>query len=125
MLDPSIRSSIRQAFLEGNLKVQSVDPSTGIVGLHVVTKVLQHNTAHKPMAELTLNDGRSVTCTLDHSVFTIDSKGLPVAVEAGKVYPGTPLATVDEGSLQGTRTANVEILPPQEQLRSVTWDSGS
>lgn len=112
-LDNKTCQAIREAFRAGQLRVQAVDPATGVVGLHVVSDVLRHETPHKPMVRTVLVDGRSVETTIDHSLFHRVGDGI-VPVEAGSLQVGDTIATVAGDLLVWAEVAAVEQLPPEE-----------
>jgi hypothetical protein len=104
MLDDQTRSDIRSAFREGTLTVQGVQDTE--VGWFPVQDVLKHDVPHKTAVKVTLEDGRSVTVTEDHSLFV----GLqPVA--AGSLQVGSPLNVVEDSSVSFSRVASMEALP--------------
>lgn len=104
------KQAIREAFLSGTLKVQTVDPSTGEVNCHPVKAVLRHNTLNKGMVSLKTGSGRSVLCTVDHSVFVVEG-GLPVSIEAGTLAVGDEIAVVEDGKLKADKIIECEALP--------------
>lgn len=107
------RKAIQDAFRIGQLRVQTVEPSTGHVNLCVVSDVLRHETAHKDNVRVVLNDGRTVTSTIDHSLFSRhDSKISPI--QAGSLKSGDTVATVSGGSLEWSEVANVDRQPPEK-----------
>lgn len=103
MLDEQTRTDIREAFRSGALTVQAVT-DTGQVGWFPVADVLKHEVPHKAAVKVTLEDGRSVTATEDHSLFI----GLD-PVEAGGLSVGSPLTTVFEGALSRCPVASVDV----------------
>lgn len=116
-MDHEVQEAIRKAFQAGDLRVEGVDPVTGEVGLHCVHDVLQHHTPHKAMIRVTLDDGRSVCTTEDHSLFHKAGAGL-VPVASGDLREGDHIATVRDGGVVWVAVVSVEILPPDE----VTFD---
>lgn len=105
MLDEQTRKDIREAFRSGALTVQAVT-DTGQVGWFSVADVLKHEVPHKAAVKVTLEDGRSVTATEDHSLFI----GLD-PVEAGGISVGSLLTTVFEGALSRCSVASVDVVP--------------
>jgi len=105
------RESIREAFQLGNLQVRTADPTSGMVGIHDVTAVLEHNTPHKEMVRVTLIDGKSVITTVDHSLFYRDEHGI-TPVEAGILQVGDVVATVVDGVVAGLAVSAIDRLPP-------------
>lgn len=113
-VDNETRKTILEAFQAGQLRVRSVDPSTGVVDLHVVAAVLEHNTPHKEMIRVTLSDGRSAVTTVDHSLFHRAECDI-IPVEAGALQVGDRIATVieDSGEVVWVVVANLDWLPPE------------
>lgn len=103
--DGKTRKDIRKAFREGTLVVQSVQ-STGEVGWFPVADVLKHEVSHKCAVRVTLEDGREVTTTEDHSLFV----GLS-PVEAGSLLIGSVLTVVLDGKVSSCRVVSIESAP--------------
>jgi hypothetical protein len=100
VLDQKTKQEIREAFLSGNLRTESVNPTTGEVLKTQITNVLKHHTGHKSSVLVTLDDGREVRTTGDHSLF----KHLPgdtslTPVLASQIAPGDLLVEVKLGQL--------------------------
>lgn len=116
MIDPETRKAIRAAFEAGQLRATAVNPETEEVSLEPVKDVMRHATGHKPLARVTLEDGRAVTCTEDHSLFVMgggDGGGLIRPARAEELTPGVSrLATVDRGGVRGVKVTSVVMLPP-------------
>lgn len=112
-LDTQTRKRIKDAFEAGQLRVETVHPETSEVSLQPVTAVLQHNTPHKAMVRVTLEDGRDAVCTVDHSLFLLDG-GKVVPATAEELAPGLLLATVEAGEVVGVPIKSTMDLPPEE-----------
>ena len=116
MIDPETRKAIRAAFEAGQLRATTANPETGGVSLEPVKDVMRHATGHKPLARVTLEDGRTVTCTEDHSLFVMESgcgEGPIRPARAEELIPGVShLATVDRGGVRGVKVTSVVMLPP-------------
>lgn len=117
MLDDNLRQFIRHAFEKGDLRVQTVDPTTGQVSLQVCSAVLKHKTPHKNCVKITVEGGKPAVFTEDHSVFHCVGSGVQ-EVEAGRLVVGDHLATVELDKLTSRTILSVEHLPPRE----VTYD---
>lgn len=103
---------LRQALVNGDLRVMSVDPS-GVSRLSPVRMVLQHQTPHKNCVRITLSRGALVTCTRDHSLF--EPAGLKIApVEAGSLHWGSPVVVVHNGDIQNDIIVAMESISPLE-----------
>lgn len=113
MINSETKRAIREAFLSGQLLIQTVDPSSGEVSMRPIGDVLKHSTSHKPMVRTTLVDGRSVETTIDHSLFIQEGEGI-IPVEAGTLTVGDQIATVADGELKWVAVFSVEPLPPEE-----------
>lgn len=113
MLDDATKAAIREAYKTGNLKTEAVDPTTGISAPHTVTAILRHHTPHKDMVRVCLVDGRSVTCTVDHSLFRMAGAGVTPAL-AGELRVGMHVATVSDGAAIGIEISSVVVLPPED-----------
>lgn len=85
-MDEQLRKDIRAAFLQGELEVTAVDPSTGSVGQHVVSDVMRHRIPHKKAIRLTLADGQAVTTSEDHSLFVSEGRGV-APIRADQLQP--------------------------------------
>lgn len=90
------RQAIRNAFNSGELRVQSVDPVTGEVGLHRIKDVMKHHTGDRPSVTCSTPDGRVVTTTSDHSLFRREGKGIS-PVRAGALQSGDKIVEVSVG----------------------------
>ena len=113
MLPSETRNAIREAFLSGTLQVDAVDPFTGLSFRTPISDVCQHHTTHKNMVKVTLEDGRDVSCTVDHSLFRPDGIGVtPIA--AGELQVGSAIVTVADGQSCSSTVTSVETLPPEE-----------
>lgn len=117
MLDENLKQAIRHAFKKGDLRVQTVDPTTGQVSLQVCSAVLKHQTPHKNCVRITVEGGTPAVFTEDHSVFHCVGPGVQ-EVEAGRLVVGDSLATVEMDKLTSRAILSVEHLPPRE----VTYD---
>lgn len=93
MIDALTRKALREAFAAGQLRVQAVDPQTQEVGLFPIQDVLRHHTPHKRIVQTSLADGRDVTTTEDHSLFTWGG-GTIHPTEALGLKPGDVLVIV-------------------------------
>lgn len=120
-LSPQLRQALREAFLQGQLRVQAVDPQTGQVGLHVVKEVMRHVVDHKRALRLTTEFGQSVIATEDHSLFRYTRGGTFANAEwpheggtiqvakTGDLTPGSMLAIVyPREVLGGARVLSLE-----------------
>lgn len=106
---------LRQAFKNGTLLTRSVDPDTGTVLKCPVTAVLRHASATKPLVQTILDDGRTVTTTLDHSLFHPKGPGI-VVVPAGQVREGDQIVCVEPDALSATsgQVIKMTLCPPDE-----------
>jgi hypothetical protein len=111
------RDKIREAYLAGELRTETVDPDTGDVSLQRVAEVMRHHTSHKRMFEVTVEGGSSATCTEDHSLFRLGSSGVVPVVPVDLKVDDT-LAVVRDGVLGGGVVVSVMEMPPCE----VTYD---
>lgn len=111
-----VSNPVGDCFKAGQLRVQAVDPRSGVEGMHLVRDVMRHATGHKPMVRTTLVDGRHVDTTVDHSLFRwyLREDDPIVAVEAGQLKAGDVVATVDGPHILGVEVASVLTLPPEE-----------
>lgn len=128
-LSPQLRQALREAFLQGQLRVQAVDPQTGQVGLHVVKDVMRHEVPQKKAIKLTTEFGQSVVATEDHSLFRY-SQGGPFApaewpheggamqaAKTGDLPVGSTLAIVfPRETLGGARVISHEIVPSRRYM---------
>jgi hypothetical protein len=101
MLDPRLREAIRAAYELGELRVQAVDPTTGVVGLYPVKDVVKHHTGDRASTTCTTADGRTVTTTCDHSLFHRQGDGI-TPVRADALHDGDAIADVHDGTLSAT-----------------------
>jgi len=106
------KTTIREAFRAGQLRVLAVDPTSGTTSLCKISDVMRHNTSHKSMTRTTVQDGRFVDTTVDHSLFFRSGDGV-TPVQAEEIRVGDVIASVD-GVLEDAVVANVERLPAQE-----------
>lgn len=113
MLSNTLRQAIKSAYQAGQLKVCSVEVSTGRVTLSPISAVLRHLSPHKKLAQIILEDNREVTCTLDHSLF--QKQGSAIApVTVGSVGVGTSLVVVDGLTVGEKQISQYGLLPPDE-----------
>lgn len=116
-LTKEIRAEIKEAFQDGKLQVKSVNES-GSVEKRTVSDVMQHNTSHKSIVQVKTESGKTVQCTEDHSLFTLDSEGYPLPVCANDLKVGSPLVVVapsnDEESFITEKIDSIIFLPPQK-----------
>lgn len=111
-LSPEDRQAIRDAFHAGQLRVEAAVPS-GLVSFHPVTDVMRHEVPHKPNFEVTLEGGRSVTATEDHSLFWYEG-GWFGEVRTGQLRPGMTCAIIQDGKV---RPAKVQAVKPADRQR--------
>ena len=109
-MDEQTRVRIKQAFLEGRLKVRSV--RGGEVCEAVVERVLRHHTPHKRIF-VVYSDLGTASVTGDHSLFLYNG-GLPEEVCASELKRGDTIAAVINGALVGVLVTEVEETAPIE-----------
>jgi len=102
---------IHGLLLSGRLGVEAVVPATGEVRQVVLDDVLRHYTPRKQLVKVTLEDGRSVTCTEDHSIFCVLGLGI-IPFKAGNLKPGDKIVTVKDGKVQEVAIGGIDTLPP-------------
>ena len=104
----------RAAWTSGAVYVDSVDALTNRVERRRVTAVYRHRTPFKRMVSVTLSDGRSVSATIDHSLF-LYLGGAIVPVQAGDLAVGKTIATVALGAyVEPVEILSLIYLPPEE-----------
>jgi hypothetical protein len=106
MMDNSTKQAIKQAFLQGELKVLSVDNDTNQVDYQVISDVMKHHTPHKRILRVELDNGQFVIATQDHSLFTIE-EGKIKAIETDQFSVGDTLAIVEDGQVKGCLITNI------------------
>jgi hypothetical protein len=110
-LDLETKQKIKQAFLDGQLRVKSVDPDTGLEVLKQVSDVMRHTTPHKDIVRVSTESGKSVKCTIDHSLFRLkDGKIQPL--EAGDLKLGDKLVVVEGGVAIEEKITSVLYMEP-------------
>jgi hypothetical protein len=115
-MDEKTKQEIRAAFRSGSLTVKTSSPQTGEVSYQPIQSVLKHHTPHKAAVLTTLEDGRSVVTTEDHSLFLWFGGSNPIqAVEASSLSPGSMVAVVEGMELKGVRVSSVVFLPPEPE----------
>jgi hypothetical protein len=97
--------AIYEAFLLRELTVQAVCAS-GEVGWFPIKEVLRHNVPDKKAVRVTLDDGRFVESTEDHSLFV----GLN-PTRADKLEAGMRLTTVRDGLVSYGTVVSVDVCP--------------
>ena len=114
LVDAKTQEDLRDTFQKGLLRVRAVDLTTGVTSTYPLSDVMRHDTAHKNLVRVVLEDGREVTSTVDHSLFQQDATGLkPVA--AGAVCPASSIVTVGlNGDIKPSQVLHVETLPPAQ-----------
>lgn len=105
---------IRQAYREGRLQVQAVDPDTGDVALHTVTKVMRHEVSHKRAFKVSCGT-HEVVATEDHSLFVFEKEGLR-EILTGDLKVGTLLGAVTGDEVVGLEITSVEEIDPHEHM---------
>lgn len=86
-------SIIGKAFHNQTLSVRSVNPVTGDVSWQLVEDVCKHITPGKGIYKVGLTTGHSVTCTEDHSLFTMGKEpGTLQQAKASSLAPGDSIA---------------------------------
>lgn len=100
-MDDQTRRDVRNAFRQGLLTVEAVDAS-GQVGWFPVKDVVQHHVPHKQALRITLDDGRDVVATEDHSLFTELTP-----TKASDLHVGSRVTTVTEGNVTAGVVASV------------------
>lgn len=105
-MDSTTKQAIKQAFLQGELKVLSVDNETNQVDYQVISDVMRHHTPHKKILKVELDNGQFVIATQDHSLFTIE-EGKIKPIETDQFSVGDSLAIVEEGQVKGCLITNI------------------
>lgn len=109
-MDEQTRRDIRDAFWQGTLTVEAVDAS-GQVEWFPVKDVVQHHVPHKQALRVTLDDGRSVVATEDHSLF-VDL----VPTSASDLEVGSKITVVEEGQVGTGTVASVLAVPHSGEM---------
>jgi len=115
-MTPELRKKLKEAFQEGTLTVDSVNPKTGEVRRSPLKEVLQHETPHKTLLKISTVCGRSITVTEDHSIFfPTGKKGVIEAVEASTIEMGDTIVVVNkDGAVSTSVVISVLEIPPEE-----------
>lgn len=106
MSTKEMSEAIVQAYRDGSLKVEAVDPDSGTVGTYVVADVLRHEVPHKRAFRIETEIGACVVATEDHSLFLRTDTGIQ-EVETGALQPGDEIAVCLEGDVVGARVISV------------------
>lgn len=104
-----LKSKIKSSFVNGALKVKSVNPNTSEISDMVVSDVMQHHTGDKPSVLIETSFG-SVHTTGDHSVFKLVENNIQ-AIRADSLQTGDTIVCVMGGELV-TPTVTVTEKPP-------------
>jgi hypothetical protein len=116
LVDPKVKSKIRESFVSGLLRVRSVRPD-GKVVVSVVSDVLKHQSSSKGCIDVILSCGSFVTTTLDHSLFKEGSATLtPCASDS--IGLSDRIAIVSDNTLSFCRVSEVR----RSKSRSFTYD---
>lgn len=110
--DENLKDKIRKDFQEGKLRVRSSTPK-GEVRESVVSDVVRHHTPHKKILQVSLVDGRQVSCTEDHSLF-LQKEGKPREAEARDIEKGSLLSVRKGGEIIGVEVSSVLYLGRRE-----------
>lgn len=108
------RNEIKSAFWDGNLKVRAVNPLTKESSYEIVSDVMQHDTPQKDIVKVTTISGRSVKCTVDHSLFKETLDGGISSFEAGTLAVGDRIVVVDEDDVYSEEVTSVIFLQPEQ-----------
>lgn len=114
------KSDLKAAIRAGNLRVRSACTKTGEVRLSQVSDVMRHETPHKEIVKVTDSDGRSVSCTADHSLFRYNANGSLTEVPAKDLTPGSRTVILD--SLFGKASPSVVVSNDTTLTRPFTYD---
>lgn len=98
MIDPTLADTIRKAFLQGTLSVETV-LEDGSVRWLPISDVLRHHVPQKRSISI-LVEGAEVLATEDHSLFLVTEEGTIKEVPTSSIKVGDPLACVVEGQLR-------------------------
>lgn len=110
MLSLEVENKIREAFLQGTLKVKSVTPG-GEVALSSISDVMAHHIPHKERVKVTLDTGATVVASVDHSFFSDPA----TVVEGGSLRTGDRICVVANGACALGEVVSVVILPPSSE----------
>lgn len=119
-LTVSQKSALKKALKEGSLRVKSACPQTGEVRLSRISEVMRHETPHKEIVKVTDSEGRSVSCTADHSLFRYNPDGSLAEVPAKDLTPGSH--TVVHESLSNKASPSVVVSNETTIARPYTYD---
>lgn len=106
-LDPVLAAKIRHAFHAGALKVRSVSPS-GTHEWKPMTDVMRHDSAHKDIVRVSLENGQSAVVTVDHSLFLPGETIRPV--RSDELKPRDSIVVV-QGQVTAVGVRSVDPLP--------------
>lgn len=105
MLSSETKQEIRQAFVSGQLQVESIDRNQPV--WRTLADVLQHHTAHKKAFKVATVGGCEVVVTEDHSLFLVQEGELH-EILTRNLEVGSPLAVVTDGSLMADAVISLE-----------------
>lgn len=111
------KQAIRDAFLQGELKVLSVDNDTNQVEYQVISDVMKHHTPHKKILRVELDNGQFVIATQDHSLFTLE-EGKIKSIETDQFSVGDTLVIVEGSQVKERIITNIS----QEEYCEYTYD---
>lgn len=107
-MDNQTKERLRKAFWEGRLEVASA-VTTQDMSWCTVKDVMRHETLHKRMVRVTLEDGRAIECTEDHSLINPDL----TPCLAGSLKQGDCILATYEAGLSSVRIEKVEDIAHQ------------
>jgi len=109
---PIDKTKIRQAFLSGELLVESVD-SVGTTRKSPIKRVLRHNSIEKECVQVVVAGGAFVVCTTDHRLFLFQDGGI-CPVQASQISVGDQIAGVVNGRTCALVVAALEKMLPHQ-----------
>lgn len=109
-MDRQTEKEIKEAFLQGQLKIRSVNNETSEVAYEVISDVMKHHTPHKRILKVILDNGEHVVATEDHSLFVLkESKIVSVTTDSFSV--GGKLVIVKENCVEECLITSISEQP--------------
>lgn len=116
-MNTQTKQEIKQAFLQGELKVLSVDNDTSEIDYQVISDVMKHHTPHKKILRVELSNGEYVIATEDHSLFVLKENKIQ-SIETDSLSVGGKLVIVKDNKVEECLITNIV----EEENLEYTYD---
>lgn len=107
----------KKEYQSGQIKIKSLQD--GSVCWKSTTNIMQHDSIHKNIFQVILENGRSVVVTSDHSLFTLWDDHI-ISIRTDKMSIDTPIVVVDQNTYITSNVKQIKQLPNRKYMYDIS-----